>query len=80
MRFRVYALSILIPLGITSTLAATDNGRLIRTKVDAKRDAGLHKVIWDGTNESGRTVFSGIYWVRMRTGAYVSNSKMVKLR
>ncbi len=56
------------------------NGRLVRTLVDGKRDAGLHVVDWDGTNDSGHRVGSGVFWTQMSAGSYVSNKKMVILK
>jgi hypothetical protein len=56
------------------------NGRLVRTLVDGAREAGLHAVVWDGTNDAGSKVGSGVYWSRMRTASYVSNMKVLVLK
>jgi hypothetical protein len=56
------------------------NGRLVRTLVNAREDAGLHAVVWDGRNDAGQPVGSGVFWTQMRTGAFVSNKKMVVLK
>jgi hypothetical protein len=55
-------------------------GRLVRTLVDEEREAGVHALIWDGTDDSKHGVGSGIYWVQMKTSSYVSNKRMVVLR
>jgi hypothetical protein len=56
-------------------------GRLVRTLVDrAKETAGMHSVVWDGTNDQGRRVGSGIYWAQMRAGSFTSNRKLVVLK
>jgi len=40
-------------------------GKEIRTLVDDNKSAGNHRVIWDGTDNSGRSVSSGIYFYQM---------------
>lgn len=56
------------------------NGRLVRTLIDGKMEAGSHSVTWDGTNDLGNRVGSGIYWSQMRAGSYISNKKVVVLK
>jgi hypothetical protein len=43
------------------------NGIHIKTLVDAKKTAGLHKVIWDGKNQRDYDVSSGIYYYKLMT-------------
>jgi subtilisin family serine protease len=42
-------------------------GRLVRTLVDAPREAGRQQATWDGLDESGRAVASGQYFARLQT-------------
>jgi len=51
-------------------------GQLVRTLIDKDLEAGTHKLIWDGKNESGEEVASGIYFYRLKAGDYVSVKKM----
>ncbi len=55
-------------------------GRLVRTLVDGERDAGSYSEIWDGKNETGSSLGSGVYFLRMKTGAFESTRKLVLLR
>ncbi len=55
-------------------------GRLVRTVVDGLHDAGLHQVIWDGTDDGGRELPSGVYWARVWDGIQESSAKLVSLR
>lgn len=55
-------------------------GRLVKTLVDKPMDAGLHSVIWDGTDNGGHRVGSGIYWSQLDVGDYVSSKKVVVLK
>ena len=41
------------------------NGRWVRGLVDGYRPAGQHAVVWNGTDDSGRPVASGVYLVRL---------------
>ena len=45
------------------------NGQKVRTLVDGVQPAGLHQVRWDGTNQQGQPVASGIYLYELRTAA-----------
>jgi hypothetical protein len=56
------------------------SGRLVKTLVDGKMEAGMHSAVWDGTNDSGSNVGSGVYWSRMKTEEYVSKKQMVVLK
>jgi hypothetical protein len=42
-------------------------GRHVRTLLTASRPAGLHSVVWDGTDRDGRRVASGVYYARLVT-------------
>ncbi|MBW7996472.1 MAG: alpha/beta fold hydrolase [Candidatus Glassbacteria bacterium] len=55
-------------------------GKLIRTLVNELKETGTHQVIWDGTDESGRKVASGVYLYRMKAGEFVQTRKMVILK
>ncbi len=43
-------------------------GRLVKTLVDSPMPAGEHFVPWDGTDESGQRVASGVYFVKLDSG------------
>jgi len=43
-------------------------------------DEGVHKVTWDGLNENGIQLSSGIYLMRLEAGDFVATRKMVLLR
>jgi hypothetical protein len=44
------------------------SGRLITTVVDAWQEAGDHQMSWDGRDNEGRLVSSGVYFAVLRTG------------
>jgi len=53
---------------------------LVRTLLDEFKDAGSYLVSWDGTNEEGALVASGIYLYRMNAGAFSKTRKMILLK
>jgi hypothetical protein len=55
-------------------------GQLVRTLVDEVQEAGGYNVFWDGRNDTGRQVASGIYMYRMQAGEFVQTRKMVLLK
>jgi len=55
-------------------------GRLVKTLVNSKLPAGEHLVPWDGTNERGKRVPAGVYFVRLEAGADHALQKVVLLR
>jgi hypothetical protein len=55
-------------------------GEKIRTLVDDKRQPGNYKIIWDGKDEKGKDVASGIYFYRLKIGENSISKRMVLLR
>jgi len=55
-------------------------GRLVRRLFDGVMQAGFKELIWDGRDDSGREVSSGIYFYCLKTEKGVLSRKMVLLR
>ncbi|HSG27697.1 MAG TPA: FlgD immunoglobulin-like domain containing protein, partial [Candidatus Krumholzibacterium sp.] len=55
-------------------------GRRIRDLVDEVHDPGLHRVSWDGRDNKGSTVASGVYFLNMKTGVYSASMRLVLIR
>ncbi len=55
-------------------------GRAVRTLVHEKHSAGYHTAIWNGTDAQGRSVPSGIYFIRFTTDDYDRIEKAVLLK
>jgi len=55
-------------------------GREVRTLSYEKLPAGVHRVVWDGTNSRGTTVASGVYLYQVRIGDNTITRRMLLLR
>ena len=55
-------------------------GQKVITFVDARQVAGEHSIQWDGTNEAGNLVTSGVYLYRLKAESFVEMRKMMFIR
>ena len=55
-------------------------GQEIRTLVYEQKNAGYHTTNWDGKDNSGKDVVSGVYIYRIKAGEFVEEKKMVVIR
>lgn len=55
-------------------------GQLVKTLVNEFKAPGRHEATWDGRDEQGLLVSSGIYHFKMISGAYSSTRKMILLK
>ena len=56
------------------------SGRLVRTLVDRRMRSGAHSAEWDGRDNQGHSVASGIYFYRLTAGKASLARKAVLLR
>ena len=52
-------------------------GQIVRRLVDETQSSGSHRVIWNGKNDSGAQVSSGVYFYQLEIGAQKLARKMV---
>ncbi|HEY5132932.1 MAG TPA: FlgD immunoglobulin-like domain containing protein [Candidatus Krumholzibacteriaceae bacterium] len=55
-------------------------GQLVRTLVNAVENAGSYSATWDGADDRGGHVATGVYLCRMKAGGFVDVKKLVLLR
>ena len=55
-------------------------GRNVRTLVNEEASAGFYRIEWDGRDDSGQQVVSGMYIYMMTNGDFRTAKKMVKLQ
>jgi flagellar hook assembly protein FlgD len=54
-------------------------GRLVRTLALGRQLEGTHRVAWDGRDDAGRIVASGVYLVRLEAGEVALVRKVLRL-
>jgi len=52
-------------------------GQKVRTLVSAVADPGNYRIVFNGKDDNGQTLSSGIYLYRLKAGDYVSSRKMM---
>lgn len=55
-------------------------GRLLRTLVTDRLEAGSHVARWDGRDDSGRPASAGTYFASLRSGGHVGTTRLVLVR
>ena len=56
------------------------SGRVVRTLVDERKEAGHNRIRWDGRDGNGKSVPSGIYFYKLQAMDFSQTRKMVLLR
>ncbi|MCB0266181.1 MAG: T9SS type A sorting domain-containing protein, partial [Calditrichaeota bacterium] len=55
-------------------------GQQVRTLVSGSQNAGSYTVQWDGRNDTGQKVASGMYLYRITAGSFVQTRKMMLMK
>jgi len=55
-------------------------GRKVRTLKSGVVEAGQHQAVWNGTDQSGCDVASGVYFYRLKAENYANTRKMLLLK
>lgn len=55
-------------------------GQKVATLVNGERTAGSHKMFWNGTDEYGQLLASGVYLYQLKVGKFIEVKKMLLLR
>jgi len=63
----------------TSLVIYNSLGQKIKTLVDAPQASGLHTLIWNGKNDRGQQVASGMYFIKLSAGKFLQTKRMMML-
>ena len=75
------AIAFVLPEKRRVTLSVyTPEGKLVRTLLDGIAEGGVTEVPWDGRDDNGRALSSGVYFYRLRTGKQTIAKKMILLK
>ncbi|MCK9584506.1 MAG: carboxypeptidase regulatory-like domain-containing protein [Candidatus Cloacimonetes bacterium] len=55
-------------------------GQLVKKLVNGVKEAGDHTAVWNGKDNNGRAVSSGVYYFKMNAGKYSSTKKMIMMK
>ncbi|RMD91609.1 MAG: T9SS C-terminal target domain-containing protein [Calditrichaeota bacterium] len=55
-------------------------GQRVRVLLDERKQAGRYTVQWDGTDDTGEPVVSGVYYYKLHAGDHVNVEKMTLVR
>jgi hypothetical protein len=66
--------------GDTTLRIYNTRGQVVKTLVREPMDAGNHSVTWDGTDDSGNPVGSGVYLYRLQRGSLSSMNKCILMK
>jgi hypothetical protein len=63
--------------GFTELKIFNQGGQEVRTLVNENKNAGSYEVVWNGRNNMGDVVSSGVYIFRLKTDVYTRSRKML---
>jgi len=55
-------------------------GQLVKTLLDKPQEPGNYEIIWDGKDDKGNEVASGIYFYQLKAGEFSQTEKMILIR
>ncbi len=64
----------------TSLVIYNLSGQKVRTLIAENIQPGAHLVVWDGRNDQGLAVSSGLYLSRLRSGKHTATGKMLLMK
>jgi len=68
------------PIANVHILVFNTLGKKVRTLVDDHQEPGQHRIIWNGQDDSGHQVSSGVYLFRVRVGDFYEMKKMIMIK
>ncbi len=70
-----------LPMSTHVSLQVLDvSGRVVRNLLSRTESAGAREVTWNGMNDAGRPVSSGVYFTRLQAGSEQQIKKMTLIR
>ena len=55
-------------------------GQEVKTLINKTQGRGIHTMTWDGKDNTGRIVASGVYLYRLEAGTFVKSRKMLFIK
>ncbi|MFO7659550.1 MAG: FlgD immunoglobulin-like domain containing protein, partial [Candidatus Cloacimonadaceae bacterium] len=70
----------LVKAGQASLKIYNTKGQLVKTLLNTEKSSGSHTVVWNGLNNEGKAVSSGLYFYRLDAPGYSKTRKMMLLK
>ncbi|NUO82875.1 T9SS type A sorting domain-containing protein, partial [candidate division KSB1 bacterium] len=58
----------------------TSLGQEVRRLVDGNQPAAYHLFVWDGRDDAGNSLPSGVYFYRLESGSFTAMKKMIMMK
>lgn len=55
-------------------------GQKVKVLINQKQTAGMHQIIWNGTNDAGQMMASGMYFYQLKADNFMQIRKMVLMK
>ena len=55
-------------------------GQKVKQLINDQLASGEHSVVWNGTDDNGKSVSSGIYFYKFKAGSYSHTKKMILMK
>ena len=55
-------------------------GQRVKTLINEHKETGSHNIVWNGTDQNGRFVSSGVYFYRLSTGTNSLINRMLLMK
>ena len=79
--FRVNRDQLTVDCPVHTTLIIYNiKGQVVKALVDEVKFPGEYQVMWDGKNDSGKEVSSGVYFCKLKLGDLIQNKKLVLVK
>jgi flagellar hook assembly protein FlgD len=66
--------------GYVTLVIYNSMGQVVRILVDGHQNPGSYEAVWDGKGENGKSLVSGMYLCRIRSGPFSSMVKPVMMK
>jgi len=70
----------LVKSGMTELSIYNSNGQLVKSLINSELNAGIHKIVWNGTDNSNTQVSSGTYFYKVTTNNQTQFKRMLMLK
>ena len=55
-------------------------GQKVRTLVSETKSSGNYRITWNGTDDNNRSIATGVYFYKMKSGSYTSTKKVILVK